>query len=205
MRGVDQGGLYEVEAEDYHADPCPEPSLSNSLIAMVLSGAPRHAWQAHPQLNQNYRPSESKRLDLGMVAHKLLLDKGRDYHIIEANSYQTKSAQIARDTARELGKIPILVDDFALAQAMVRACHEQLADFPGAELAFDLAHGKTELGLFWQEPSGVWGRNLIDRLVTEAPTWECWDYKTTSRGADPSDPWFGAHFVEYGYDTQAAM
>src|SRR4051812_43711235 len=63
-----------IAAEDYHRDICPEPSLSNSLAGILLSRSPKHAWLAHPRLNPNYKPEESKVFDKGSAAHALLLE-----------------------------------------------------------------------------------------------------------------------------------
>jgi len=63
-------GLYEIDAEAYHLDPCPQPSLNNSLIRHLLD-CPYLAWWNHPKLNPKWEPSPpSRAMDLGSVAHK---------------------------------------------------------------------------------------------------------------------------------------
>jgi hypothetical protein len=44
-------GIHDTTAVDYHADPCPEPSLSAHIAALLCARSPRHAWAAHPKLN----------------------------------------------------------------------------------------------------------------------------------------------------------
>ena len=205
IRGVTESGLFEIDAADYHACPCPEPALSNSLLKPLLALSPRHAWQASPRLNPNFEPEESARFDLGSTVHALALEKGRALHIIDAPDFRTKAAKEARDAARGLGKIPVLAKQYETALEIAQAARKQLEDFPGAEGALDLARGQTEIGLFWQDEAGCWGRNLIDRLLTDGPIWTVFDLKTLGRSARPDDGGLGVHFCEMGYDTQAAM
>lgn len=203
---ITEPGLFEIEAPDYHSDPCPVPSLNNSTIGPLLE-CPRLAWQQHPRLNPLFVRKEATRLDLGNVAHKLLLGRGRGIQVIDAAGYRTKDAQAARDAARGAGLTPVLPDQLANAEAMVAALRAQLREFSVADGrdAFDLSTGKFEIGLFWQEPdNGPWCRNLIDRLRDDLPIWEIWDYKTTGVNINP-DASLGIHVVEMGYDTQWAM
>lgn len=196
-------GLYELAIEDYHRDPCPEPSLSNSLIPWLLQ-APAKARVRHPRLVAHPLETESRRMDLGSVAHKLLLGRGRDITVVEADNYRTKAAQEARDAARAEGHIPILMADLKIAEDMHTAAVRQLIAF-GCGDVFGSHDGQSELAMVWQDASGAWGRNLIDRLLNHLPTWEIWDYKTTDRSARPEDAGLGIHVVEMGYDTQFAM
>jgi hypothetical protein len=142
-------------------------------------------------------------MDLGSVAHKLLLGRGRDVKVIDADNYRTKAAQEARDTARAAGVIPVLASDLSTAEAMHTAAVKQLEDF-------DLDHGifeggKSELAMFWKDAAGCWGRSLIDYLYDNIPTWHVWDYKTTERCVRPEDAAMGAFIVDQGYDTQLAV
>ena len=193
-------GLFEVAIDDYHRDPCPTPSLNNSLIPYLLQ-CPAKARARHPRLNPAARPDESRKMDMGSVCHKIRLGRGREIHVIDADNYRTKAAQEARDAARAAGLIPCLTADLAETEAMIRACDRQLAEF-GLD---PFSGGKSELALLWQDVAGCWGRSLIDHLRDDLPTWEGWDYKTTERSVQPESPAMGAFIVEQGYDTQFAM
>ena|SRR5215469_3709523 len=196
-------GLFELAIEDYHRDPCPEPSLNNSLISYLLD-CPAKAKIRHPKLSVTWEArDESRKMDLGSVAHKLLLGRGADVKIIDADSYRTKAAQEARDAARVAGLIPVLTPDLSTAEAMHTAAIRQLTDWGMAE-TFE-GEGKSELALLWKDPAGCWGRSLIDRLLDHLPVWEVWDYKTTERSVRPEGPGMGAFIVDQGYDTQLAM
>lgn len=205
IRGVTESGLFEIEAADYHADPCPEPALSNSLLKPLLALSPRHAWQESRRLNPHFEPDERARFDLGSTVHMLAFEKGRSLQIIDFLDFRSSAAKQARDTARLVGKTPILIEQYERAQMIVTALRDQIKDFPGAEEALDLTRGQTEIGLFWEDEAGCWGRNLIDRLLTDAPMWTVFDLKTIARSARPDDPSLGTYFVDMGYDTQAAI
>jgi hypothetical protein len=194
-------GLFEININDYLNDvPPPEPSLNNSLIPYLLE-CPAKARARHPRLSPGFRGSETRKMALGSVSHLLLLGRGRNIQVIEADSYRTNAAKDARDTALDFGKIPILSADMATAEAMHIACVKQLEDF-GLD---PFSGGKSELAMFWKDAAGCWGRSLIDHLCDDLPTWEDWDYKTTERSVRPEDPALGAFIVDNGYDTAFAV
>src|SRR5262249_53576618 len=145
----------------YHGDPCPAPSLNNSLIKHLLD-CPRLAWWNHPRLNPAYSPEPAGRaLDLGSVAHKLLFGAGRDIQLIEAADYRTTAARELRDAARAAGRIPVLTEQIKTAADMAGAAKDQLACFRGMESIAGLRvknvldNGRKEIGLFWRDESGA--------------------------------------------------
>lgn len=199
---ISEPGLFEIDADTYHADPAPQPSLNNSTIGPLLR-CPALAREQHPRLNPNYQPKESTRLDLGSVAHRLLFNAGREIEIIDAADYRTNAAREARDAARSAGKLPVLVDQLTAAHEMVTAAKAQIGQFEDLSPQ-ELSTGKFEVGLFWQD-GPVWCRSLIDRLCDDKPVWEVWDYKTTETDIDPEGMALGIHVVSMGYDTQCAL
>jgi hypothetical protein len=195
-------GLFEMSINDYLADACgTPPSLNNSLISYLLD-CPAKAYARHPRFSPGFQPEESRKMDKAIVAHKLLLGRGRDVKVIDADNYRTKAAQEARDAARAAGVIPVLASDLSTAEAMHTACIKQLADF---DLGDVFEGGKAELALLWKDIAGCWGRSLIDYLRDNVPSWELWDYKTTDRSVRPEGAAMGAFIVDQGYDTQLAM
>src|SRR5579885_3028935 len=102
----------DVPAEDYHADPAPEPSLSAGIARRLISQSPLHAWTAHPRLNPDHRDEHGDRLDFGSAAHSLLLEGLDVCEVIEADSWRTNAAKDARDGARASGLIPLLRKDY---------------------------------------------------------------------------------------------
>src|SRR3979411_2799004 len=77
---------FDVQAADYHADPCERPSLSSSIAKILIEKTPRHAWTAHPWLNPNFVPKQDSKFDLGSAVHELMLGKGVGYTVIEATN-----------------------------------------------------------------------------------------------------------------------
>ena len=62
---ITEPGIYTVAARDYHADCCPEPSLSSSLVKMICLSSALHAWQAHPRLSPAPAGDETEAMNIG--------------------------------------------------------------------------------------------------------------------------------------------
>lgn len=90
-------GVHRIEAEAYHADPAPLPSLSATLAKVITSKSPLHAWHACRRLNPDFRPVERKTFDIGTAAHRAVLGRGSDYVEIPA-------AMLAVNTRPERGQ-----------------------------------------------------------------------------------------------------
>jgi len=197
----------EMPAEKYHADPCPSPSLSSSVAKILLAQCPRAAWWAHPKLNHEHREKHSRRLDLGTVAHRILLGKGSDFvEMVDPDGapykdYKSKAAGEMRDAARAEGKTPILSDDLKLAWDLVRSCYAQLPEH-GCSGAFE-DRGRSEVVITWRDPVGPWGRAMLDWVLETPAGLVVYDYKTRDGSCNPDR--LGPPFVDLGYDIQGAM
>ena len=182
-RVIDRPGVYDkVPAEQYHADRFLENhvTLSASLMKILLSKTPRHAWLAHPRLNKDYLMESAAKFDVGSAAHALLLEGHDAVVVIDADSFRSKEAREARDAAYAAGKIPLLTAQAADVVAMQIAALAQLKSHQEAFDAF--AEGKPEQTLIWQEEGGIWCRARLDWLDLGL----IWDYKTTT-SAHPDD------------------
>lgn len=185
-----EGLHFDVAAEAYHADPCPEPSLSASLIREMLARTPAHAAAIHPRITvQDVDDGEPKRVTRAMirgtVAHRLLIGRGADFIKADFKDWRSDKAKTVRKNAEKYGKIPVLVEDATVAERAVKAAREQLADFPGCEHAF--RRGKGEVVNVWQDEAGIWGRCMMDWLdvAEDGSAVTVYDYKTTDRSASP--------------------
>lgn len=198
---ISSPGCYDIPEDAYHADPCPEPSLSNSIAVKLLTESPLHAWHAHPRLNPHHEPPDAgEHLDNGAAAHELIL-RGRAHrlHVIDADSYRTKVAQSEREQARAAGAIPILGRRYDEAVEMVGAVRRQLAQHEEGK-AF-LSDFTAEQTVVWRDgPS--WCRALVDALPNTDGRYIV-DLKTTGGSAQPRD-WIRNHLYVHGYDMQAA-
>lgn len=188
-------GIHDMPAERYHADPCPQPSLSNSIAKVLTQQSPLHAWHAHPRLNPNYEPDHDSKLDYGSAAHQLLLERRSDaIVIVEADDWRTKAAREARDAARAEGKFPILAYQYQRAKKMVWAALDFIST---TELAGIFATGMPERTMIWQE-SSIWCRCRPDLMSSDYRV--CLDYKSTEN-AEPEA--FIRQIGRMSYDLQA--
>jgi hypothetical protein len=204
---TDKPGFYDMSADDYHADPAPRPSMSSGLLAGIVSGTLAEAKESHPRLGRQKTEEErkaerSKKYDLGSIAHTLVLGKGREIVVIDAEDWRKKDSQEQRDEAFDAGKQPCLAPVFEKATAMREALMLQLAEIPEERDTFTDV-GIAEQAAIWQEqtPLGkLWGRALCDWRHLERPAIR--DYKTYAgeKGADP-DAFFQG-LVRMGKDVQ---
>lgn len=194
---VDGPGIYDgMSAEQYHADPCPEPSLSSSIAKLICLSSPIHARHAHPRLTPTTVDDHAEHFDIGTAAHAVLLEGEAAIEVIHANDFRTNAAKDQRDAARLAGKTPLLAKRWADVQAMVRAARAQLdAHTDGGAAMF--TNGKPEQTLIWREPDGTWCRARADWLRPGNID----DFKT-GHTANP-EQWTRSMFA-LGFDLQAA-
>jgi hypothetical protein len=196
---VSSSGIYTLPAEEYHADPCDQPSLSASIAHILCSQSPAHGRAAHPKLNPALVREEQGHFDIGTAAHAILLEGQAKLAVIDAPDWRTKDAKEARDQARADGKIPLLAKVMADVDAMVAAAAEQL-EYHGAFPPL-FTDGTPEQTLVWEEPGGVMCRSRLDWLRDDRATID--DLKTTSRSASPEA--YSRALFGIGGDVQAAF
>jgi hypothetical protein len=169
------------------------PSLSSSIANLLLTRSPRHAWQAHPKLNPQWRAAEAtSEMYAGSIAHQMLLEGHYESAVIvDADDWRTKAAKEQRDQAVAEGCYPILRRKFEPLREMVAAAYEQLN-----ALRIDLTLGQDEETAVWQEGS-AWCRARFDKRAGDL-----YDYKTTDN-AEPNA--FARRIAQMGYDVQAAF
>lgn len=213
---IDKPGIYpDVASADYFADPCPTPSLTQSIVKVLLKYSPGHARLEHPRLSavsptkfgtlvsaiqddaepEKYVVSQA----IGNAAHALLLGRGKEIAIGNFDNWRGKDAKEFKTAALAAGKVPILPQHMARAYAMEKSCRDQLVGTE-CEMAFQV--GASEVVVAWQE-DGLWFRTLIDWLFTTVAPIGIFDYKSTALSCAP-------HSVpdrpsELGWDIQAAF
>jgi hypothetical protein len=196
-------GFYpDIPADEYHADPCPIPSLSSSIAKIILEQSPLHAWHCHPRLNEEMDadsdPTRPK--EIGTAAHKLILGRGRDVHIIEAADYKSSSAKMERVVAARDGRAPILRSDYEKAKAIAQAVADQIGSIEGCE---GFAGATPELVAVSQDPLGPWLRIMIDKFEDHGDHAVIWDVKTGEQSAAPMG--LGRRIANMGMEVQAAL
>lgn len=193
-------GIYtDMAARDYFADCAPEPSLTQSIAKILIDKSPSHARLQHPKLNPDFHePFEyDKALAIGNAAHKLLIGRGKEVCVIEANDFRKDDAKATRDAAIEQGYTPILAKHMRAAHDLVKAARAQLKTI-GLENAFEWGHG--EAVVVWQE-NGIWLRSMIDWIDNVGLVY--YDLKTSGMSAAPHS--VPNVMASAGWPIQAAM
>lgn len=192
-------GIHNIPLTDYINDPVCEPSLNASIAHTLLTQTPAHARLAHPRLTKQQDRDESSRLDLGTIAHALLLDDDASrVVVIEADDWKKKDTREQRDAARAEGKLPILAKEYEQVIEMVETAQGWITN---SEIASDFESAIPEQTLIWQE-ADIWLRCRPDKAT---PDWRVvFDYKTCAGTAHPA-VWAKSSMVRYGYDLQAAI
>jgi hypothetical protein len=199
---------YGIPEATYHADPCPAPSLSNSIGKLLVRRSPLHAWHAHPRLNPDHEAQDDNAaMDAGTILHKLLLGAGAEIEPILVRygpkheragelvtDWKTKAAQEAADAAREAGKIPVLPHTLQSLCAASAAARRQLERHPEGKMLFE--PGKPEATLVWRE-GAAWCRARVDWLLDD-PRLPPLDLKTTKLSAAP-EAWERRVQIEYAF------
>lgn len=189
-------GIYNLTAEQYHADPAPTPSLSSSIANIILNQSPEHAYLAHPRLNHNYvREEVNSRFDIGSVAHMLLLEKLTDkIVVVAAKDWRSKAAKEERDAAHAAGCFAILDRQYTSVLQMVSVARRWLLD---TELGDILVTGDTERTVLWREED-IWYRCRPDLMSSDRRI--IVDYKSTENAAPDA---CARQIGRMNYDLQA--
>lgn len=187
-------GLYSMPVEQYHADPCPKPSLSAGILSVLLESTPFHAWYRHPKLGAG--PSElTRQTEIGSAVHRLVLEAGQDIQVIHADSYRSKDAREQQERAERTGLCPILVGDYAVAQEITKPLRAAAETYLGAKIADCL----REVVVIWQDGE-FWRRALIDCVTPDLR--KALDLKTSRGSAAPTSA--VQRIFDGGFDVQEA-
>lgn len=195
---ITKPGIYRgVSEADYRSDPCPSPSLTQSAVKVLIERSPSHVWEQNPRLNPAYEADDDTKFDLGNIAHRLILGRGKEIEVIDFPDWRTGAAKGARYDAAQAGKIAVLTKDFDQASDMAAAAWKQLAKHEDKDAFTD---GDAEVMIVWEE-NGVWFRSLIDWLHTDLRTVD--DYKSTAMSVAPHV--IGHRAEAGGWHIQAAF
>jgi hypothetical protein len=195
---IEKPGIYRgVTEADYRVDPCPQPSLTQSLCKVLIERSPRHAWTACPRLNPDWLPDDETKFDLGNVAHRIVLGRGKDFEIGNFDDWRTNAAKSFRAEAHESGKVAVLLHQFEQASTMAQEAFRQISKHEDAD-AF--TGGDAEVMIAWEE-NGIWFRSLIDWLHEDLLTVD--DYKSTGMSIAPHV--IGIRAEAAGWHLQAAF
>jgi PDDEXK-like domain of unknown function (DUF3799) len=202
---IKAGIHFDMDSATYFADPCPAPSLTQSLAKLILDKSPRHAWLKSPQLNPAWAPGDADGYDsdraIGNAAHAYMLGRGKQVEVMTHTNFRTKDAQEIRDAALDAGRVPILPHHDERAHAMVNVGVAQLIERDYRDLFDpDPQLGHSEVVVICQY-NGLWLRSMIDWLSEDRRIVA--DYKTGGMNCAP-------HAIDMkmksgGVEIQAAM
>lgn len=191
-------GLYleEVSEVDYHNDALGEGlTLSCSIAQALVLESAAHAYLRHPKLGgQPFAPTNE--MDRGSLIHALLLGKGRELAIVEADDWKKKGNRELRDEHRKAGRLAVhrkLYDESLVAAQELK---KKLAT-RGYEFT-----GDSEVTLIWPEHAANGATVLCRGRLDHVKGAEIWDLKITG-DANPKTLTRG-HITRMGYDIQGA-
>ncbi len=176
-RVVTGPGVYDIPADDYHADPIAGGSLSCSGAKKLLPPSCPALFR-YEQLNGR---KPKKEFDIGTAAHALVLGTGPELVCIEADQWRTDEVKAEVAEARDRGAVPLKPHEYAMVIAMADA----LRLHPVAGRLLSPEWGISEQSLFWRDrPTGVTCRARLDILSHPSASRAIFpDYKTC-RSAD---------------------
>lgn len=189
---ITEAGVYDIPADVYHADPCPEPSLSSSGARKLVTTCPARYWY-----DRQNPPEPTEALDIGTAAHEWLLEGDtwpqRFAVLPDDHNGATKDGKALVAEIIASGRRPLKAEPFRHIKGMIEA----LKAHPFAWAAFQ--NGRAEQSLFWRDDDyGIWCRSRPDFRPTAGTI--IVDYKTT-RSANPD--YLSRAMYDYGYHQQA--
>lgn len=189
-------GVYDLPAEEYHADPVHGGSLSSTGARKLLdpSCPAKYRWWA-----DNPQPPK-REFEHGHAAHQLVLGAGPELVLVGRDRWDTNAVKDEVAAIRAAGNVPLKRADYDMVLAMAAA----LRAHPWAGKLFEPGTGEPERAIVWQDKStGVWCRALLDWLPR--PTRARFilrDYKTAASAAPTK---LSKATADHGYHIQLAF
>lgn len=209
---ITEPGVYDIDAETYHADPVPGGSLSSTGARKLLPPS----CPALFKYEQDHPTPSTKPMELGTAAHKLVLGVGPELVRIDAEKWNTNAIKAEVADVRTSGGIPLKPAEYEQVHAMAKA----LRAHPLARRLLARGYGQPERAVFWTDAeTGVMRRALLDWMpVMGRGRPVVADYKT-ARSANPraigravqdhgyhcQDPWYRDALYAIGYPPETAF
>lgn len=171
-------GEHDIEADVYHADPCPSPSLS-STIAKLVNQCPLKAFLAHPKLNPNFIAEDSSdTMDFGTLGHALLLGKGAKIDICSKEDWRTDFAKGMRADSKAAGRICVLQKIYDKGEALRKGAMHWMKQLG---ILDDFQKAAKEHTFIWRDDENYM-RSMIDATYVDhgVATGQIFDVKITN-------------------------
>jgi hypothetical protein len=191
--------VLDIHADAYHTDQVADrPTLSSSVVKLLINASPAHARAAHPRLNPDFAREEEDRFDLGTVCHQLFLEGEAAVDIAPYDDWRSKAAKELREFSRTQGRIAMLAKHHDECEKMIASLRRQCDEHPEGPFFTD---GVPERTIVWEDEYGVLCSARLDWLVNGNAAVH--DLKTTRASASP-DAW-SRTALGIGADIQAAL
>ena len=129
--------------------------ITSSLIKALLVTAPAKVRLDIRRCNPQRPDPASHRLTTGTAAHAMFIGRGEPIEVIEADSYRTKAAQVAKAKALAEGKTPVLVGVYEKLEPMADVALDSFMD--NTDISGVLMSGSREPTIVWRE-AGITAR-----------------------------------------------
>lgn len=180
-----QPGIHDLTSEQYHADCCPEPSLSSSGVKRLLIGSPAEFAAAHSERlasmvfgpdGKDYHEAlkeSSDAMDDGTIAHAKILQTALDFWATRPQDCpaRTKKGEPYSNWSGDAA----LWKKAREAEGIIFTSPERLANIQDAVNSMDrlirktygdwLGFGKAEQAFIWQRQTAhglIWCRAMLD-------------------------------------------
>lgn len=130
------GVVYDLPENAYFASP----ALSSTQVKWLIDCPARY------RFNLLNPPPPKDEFNLGSALHTKVLGTGWDVEVLPFDAYTTRAAKQARDEAYASGRVPLLMKQKVMVDAMAESI---LAD---ADARDHLEHGKPEVSVFATDP-----------------------------------------------------
>lgn len=198
---ISEPGVYALDIDSYHGQPCVGPSISSSGLRTIWSESPAHFW-ARSSLNPKRLPEDDKpQFAVGRLAHKLLLE-GREgiedefaVRPDEWSDWRSKDARLWKEAQTLAGKTVITPADLESVTGMA----ESLAAHPLVKAG--ILDGFVERSLIWKdEETGVWLKARPDVIPNASGDFS--DLKSTTSVTTDA---LQKSIASFGYHVQGAL
>lgn len=163
---IKAAGFYpQITCEQYFAEPCPAPALTNSGIRTLLASCPAKFAYEHPAIGQpEEQRASSAAQRLGNIVHRLALGKGSEYAVSPHDSYRSNEAKAWKAEVEAKGLIPVKQAELDQAEEMAARIREAIEQETRGHPY------ETEVVIAWQRTVGdftIWCRGMVDVWCAE--------------------------------------
>jgi hypothetical protein len=183
-------GFLDISRQEYNADPCPEPALSQSIAHILIAQNESQAWAYHVKGGGLKRKATSA-MDRGNRIEGLMKLGTTEVVVSPYAEYRTKEAREWRDAQVAAGRVPVKPGEQDEEIEAAKGILARLKDEYGITFP-----GRKQQPVIWQS-NGVWCKGLLDH----------WDEPTIDdlKIAETVHPdAIASKFETYGYDIQWA-